>query len=168
MFFPRNKESKKPVYLPKDFDEEVSGLFVSEFKGNLEANQNLDVKTFLYKNELICRLYVKISGQLKQQVFEVSMDYTSLIEIDQEDLEQKKVAQQAEEIQELVSLAVDYLSVCLDTFLTESKTPSSEWTKVDFQKQILFIRHHTSNLDLEEQANKLLGDAFLGNLNEEL
>ncbi len=166
MFFPRNAESKKPIPLPKDFNKEISDLFNSEFKSNIKSNQSINVKNFLYKNELICMLYFKTTDQLKQQVFEVSMDYEALV-IKESDLEQSELADQAKEIQNLINFAVDYLSVCLDSFLTEGKTPSSEWTKIDFQKQVLFVRHHTSNLDLEEKANEILGDEFLDGLSEE-
>ncbi len=165
MFFPRNADSKKAIPLPKDFDKEIADLFFKEFKGNLKDNQTLEVKNTLYKNELMCSLYLKTTGQLKQQIFEVSIDY-EVLAIENNDYEQSEIKKQAENIQNQISFIVDYLALCLDTFLIENKTPSSEWTKIDFQKQILFVRHHTSNLELEEQANKLLGEDFLEDLSE--
>lgn len=167
MFFPRNPESKKSIHMPADFDKEISSLFISEFKENLAENQSLSLKNLLYETEIICSLNLKTTKQLKQQVFEVSIDYTPLEEVNQASTEQEDISEQSNKIQHLLSFAVDYLSLCLDTFLKENKTPSSQWTKVDFQKQVLFIRHHTSNLDLEEQANKLLGDNFLESLIKE-
>lgn len=157
MFFPRNVDSKKAIALPEDFNKEISDLFNLEFKNNLNSNQNIEFKNFLYKNEIICSLYLKTKEQLKQQTFEVSMDYETLV-IEPEDFEQSEITKQAKEVQNQISFAVDYLSLCLNTFLIENKTPSSEWTKINFEQQILFIRHHTSNLELEEQANKLLGN----------
>lgn len=166
MFFPRNKESKKAISMPTDFDNELSGLFIAEFKGNLAPKQSLDIKSFLYPNEIICSLNLSTQGQLKAHIFEVSMDYKSLDSVDfnKQDPCQIQLAKQAKEVQKFINFAVDYLAFCLDIFLKETKTPSSEWTKINFQKQVLFIRHHTSNLILEKQADQLLGEDFFKEL----
>lgn len=166
MFFPRNQKSTQSIAMPKSFDKEISDLFSSEFKEHLKLNQSLDFKSCLYENELICSLNLSTKNQLKAQVFEASMDYKALSDADfaKKDLKQAELAQHSKDIQKLVHLAIDYLAICLDTFLTETKTPSDKWTKINFQKQILFIRCQNSNLALEEQADKLLGKEFLDNL----
>lgn len=164
MFFPRNKESKKPIPLPDEFNQEISNIFIAEFQKSLKDNQSLKVKNLLYETEIICSLHFTTQGQLKQQVFEVSLDYTPIKGLEVSNFKQSELTEHSEKIQNLIGCAADYLSLCLDIFLKENEVPSSEWTKMDFQKQVLFIRHHTLNLDLEEQANKLLGSEFLKDL----
>lgn len=142
---PRLKTSKKWTTLPKDFLKQIEKVFYENFSKELKKG-SLILEGRVYSNEIMLRVGINNKGRLRQDNFEVSMDYGS----------------SQDEAIECIHMCVDVAaSMMADFFETQSKDEELdfpiEWQQHDFKKKKVYLRYTTENSDLEEQADRFLG-----------
>jgi len=150
---PRLSSSKKWTHFPDEFLEQVQDLVTETFEEHLIEGASLHLDGRIYPEEILFRLGIKISGQLKQNNFEVSA------QINPETQNAKKVMHQC--IEAAASMMAEYFDW---HNLPQSENLESgeidfprEWTEFNFEGLPLFIQYTTVNTDLEAEADKLLG-----------
>lgn len=139
---PRLKSSKKWTSFPKEYAEQIQGVFSENFKQQLQGKK-LVIEGRIYPEEVMLRVGIQKSGELRQTNFEVSMDYSP------------KEKDALERIHNCVDAAA---SMMMDYFEGEGDVdfPLS-WTSYPFQKQTIYLKTSSENSELEAAANKLLG-----------
>lgn len=140
---PRLKTSKKWTAFPADFVDQITQVFKDEFKAHL-TNTKVIVEGRIYPEEVLLRVGCLEMGRLKQNNFEISMDYSF----------EKQDA--IERIHDCIDAAASMMTEFYNS-PEEVEFPIS-WKKFDLDKQrSVYLQHSTVNTDLEAQADALLG-----------
>lgn len=152
---PRLSSSKTWTHFPEEFLEQVQDLVSESFEEHLIEGASLHLEGRIYQEELLFRLGIKISGQLKQNNFEVSAQYNP------EAQNVKKIMYHC--IEAAASMMAEYFewndrpqTATEDTSSEEIDFPR-EWTEFNFEGVPLFLQYSTINTDLEAEANRILG-----------
>lgn len=142
---PRLKSSTKWTKLPSDITDQIRELFKQNFQKELKDCQVI-VEGRLYKEEILLRVGYLRKGVLTQKNFEISMDYKLTTE----------------------DSAMKSLTVCVDAAgaLMAEHFEAEEalelpviWTEFPFEGKKVWLQFSTTNTDLEQQANALLGES---------
>ena len=143
---PRLASSKQWSSLPKDFTEKAALVFAQNFvEESSRGRFNIDGR--IYKNEIIVRGSFVENGRLKYTNFEVSLDHSP-----------------DEKAMQKLFLGVDVLGSVFEMHfdhLQEDEEDDIEyplfWEEHEFDDTKVFLKYSTENVELEEQANRLLG-----------
>ncbi|WP_373999999.1 hypothetical protein [Bdellovibrio bacteriovorus] len=139
---PRLKSSKKWTAFPKEYSEQILGVFKENFAQYL-GNAELIIEGRIYQEEIALRVGYLEEGRLAQANFEVSMNYS------QE--QQDAITRIHNCVDAAASMMVEYLEND-----GEVDFPYT-WKEVPFQGKKIYLRFSTENSSLEAEANKLLG-----------
>lgn len=139
---PRLKSSKKWTAFPREYTDQILGVFRENFAEQLVGN-NLVIEGRIYPEEVTLRVGLAKDGQLKQTNFEVSMDHSP------------KAKDTIERIHNCVDAAA---SMMMDFFENEEGVDFPEsWKPFPFQEKTIYLQFSTENSALEAEADKLLG-----------
>lgn len=139
---PRLKSSKKWTAFPKEYSDQIQGVFTENFAAQL-ADGKLIIEGRIYPGEVTLRVGIQKKGELRQRNFEVSMDYSS------------KDKDVIDRINNCVDAAA---SVMMDYFENDGEMDLPlVWKAFPFEKQTVYLQTSTENTELEAEANKLLG-----------
>ena len=149
---PRKKDSKKWSAIPAEFSDQIRTVFEQNFKNHLDG-KTIKVQGRIYPTEIVLRVGLHTTGELRHRNFEVSLDHSSV----QQNTIQK------------IHLAVDAIgSLMIDYFeADEAIDLPYVWREVPFEKELVWFQFTTENPDLEEEANKLLGVTSDSLINED-
>lgn len=151
MIKPRLKASKAWTDLPEDFKKQVKELFATHFKKEAKTG-HFDVLGRIYKNEIILRCVYVSKTSIRPVQFDLSTDYSA-------NQESKALTT----FEKLVDCAA---SLFQSSFEEDDFGIPALWTEIDFDGIILFAKSDGIHHELEEEANKLLGDEFLAKESE--
>lgn len=143
MLKPRLSTSKKWTQFPKEFSEQIEGVFKENFGANLEKAK-LFVEGRIYQEEILLRVGFLEEGRLAQANFEASMQYSPK--------EQDAVERIHNCIDAVASMIMDYFENP-----DEADFPRY-WKEFPFQGKKIFLQFTTDNVELEAQADALLGE----------
>ena len=154
---PRLPSSKKWTPFPKEFSEQIQGVFKENFNKELKKAE-LIVEGRIYPQEIILRIGYLEAGRLRQANFEISVEYSA------------KTNDAVDRINDAVDAAA---SMMMEYFEVE-QDPDQEhdfplsWKEVPFNNRKLFMQFSTENTKLEAEADALLGktDKNLINIDE--
>lgn len=151
---PRLKNSKKWTNFPPEYLEQIEKVFAENFVKELSIAK-LKIEGRIFPSEITLRVAYLENGRLASANFEVSSDYS----LEAED-------------------AIEQIHHCVDvaaSMMTEYFESNGEvdfpylWKKIKFAEKEVYVQFSTENLDLEAQANRLLGideDAILQEVDE--
>nr|BFD59715.1 hypothetical protein CKG001_18220 [Bdellovibrio sp. CKG001]BFD63079.1 hypothetical protein BdHM001_17600 [Bdellovibrio sp. HM001] len=139
---PRLKSSKKWTAFPKEYSDQILGVFKENFAQYL-GNAELLIEGRIYQEEIALRVGYLEEGRLAQANFEVSMNYS------QE--QQDAITRIHNCVDAAASMMMEYLENN-----GEVDFPYT-WKEVPFQGKKIYLRFSTENSSLEAEANKLLG-----------
>lgn len=139
---PRLKSSKKWTAFPKEYSDQILGVFKENFAQYL-GNAELIIEGRIYQEEIALRVGYLEEGRLAQANFEVSMNYS------QE--QQDAITRIHNCVDAAASMMMEYLEND-----GEVDFPYT-WKEVPFQGKKIYLRFSTENSSLEAEANKLLG-----------
>ena len=139
---PRLKSSKKWTAFPKEYSDQIRGVFSENFAKFL-SDATLIVEGRIYAEEIVLRVGLLENGRLAQANFEVSMNYSQ---------EEKDAIQR-------IHNCVDAAAGMMLEFLEKDGEVDFPyvWKEFPFQGRKLYLQFTTENSSLESQANKLLG-----------
>lgn len=139
---PRLKSSKKWTAFPKEYSDQIQGVFKENFAQFLD-NAELIIEGRIYQEEIVLRVGYHEEGRLAQANFEVSMNYS----------------QEQQDAVSRIHNCVDAAASMMMEFLEnegEVDFPYT-WKEVPFQGKKVYLKFSTENSNLEAEANKLLG-----------
>lgn len=148
---PRRPDSKKWTQLPKELTQKIRIAVEDSFKKELK-NHEIICEGKIYQSELAFRIGYTIKGQLKQPNFEVSFD----------------IGENKDEVWSYLQLGMDFIQATMMDYFADMENlelPLS-WKKINFKNQTLYFQHSTINTELENLADKLLGEDTGHNLVE--
>lgn len=143
MISPRKKSSTKRTEIPSELIEQIEDLMLTNYRTQL--NRRVPVVTgYIYPEEIVIGVGLEVPKQLKQPRFDVSVDY-----------DPKK-----DNVTKMIHLCVDLLAGLLEKLLTEEDDHDFPriWQEFNFEKKKVFVQYGTMNMDLEKEANRLLGE----------
>jgi len=139
---PRLKSSKKWTPFPKDYVSQIELAFNDAFPAQF-AEAKLIIEGRIYPEEILLRVGYLEKGRLKQNNFEVSINYTPK--------QQDAVAKIHSCIDAAASLMNEYIE-------SEGEVDfPHQWKDFDFDGTALWVQYTTENSDLEKEADRLLG-----------
>ena len=139
---PRLKTSKKWTPLPSELVEQIESLFTENFAEQSSGGRFL-FEGRIYPGELLLRLGYLPQSALRQNNFELSIDYNS----------------QRENLMNLIHMAVDATaSLFADWLEDEENKPSTNWQEFSVQNKKIYARYSTLNTELEAEADRILGE----------
>lgn len=140
---PRFKTSKKWTPLPKDFLNQIRSVFKQNFlkeigKGTVETDGRI------YPDEILVQIGIRPETGLKQSNFEISIAY-------------KK---DKDNVLKLLHMAVDAAASLFEQlFQAENDHDFPRiWQEFEIEGRAVFAQYTTTNNQLEQEANKLLGE----------
>lgn len=137
---PRLPTSKKWTAFPGDFIEQIKGAFQENFPKEL-AKCSLSVDGRIYSQEIVLRVGFSEAGSIRQNNFEVSIDY--------------KKDEAVDRIHDAIDIAA---SMMADYIEAEGEIDfPKEWQEFEFENLKVFCRHSTVNTKLENEADRILG-----------
>jgi len=139
---PRLKTSLKWSPFPEELCRQIQDVMTEAFS-DFDLKGEFVAEGIICPNEIVMRVGLNSKNQLRQNNFEVSMEYSG----------------EDEKAFEKIHFMVDFLGEAWEKFLDEE--PDSEelplvWTEHRFEKNILFLRYSSINSNLEKQADELL------------
>lgn len=127
--------------LPQDFLDQVKEAFNETFDDKLQDFELL-VEGRIFPKEIVFRAGLLRSGELRQNNFEVSIDY--------------KGDEAIQKIHDAVDVAASMMADFLESH-GEIEFPR-DWEEFEFEKTKVFCRYSTENTQLENEADRLLGE----------
>lgn len=146
MIKPRQKSSSAWTDLPEDFKYQVIKLFESHFKDKAK-NGAFGVLGRIYKNEVVLRFSYLTKGSLKPIQFDLATDLAT-----------KSKSKPLETFELLVDCAANLFQ---SSFEDDDFGVPALWTEIDFDGTMIYAKSESINPELENEANKLLGEEFL-------
>lgn len=148
---PRNKDSKKWTAFPAEFIEQIRGVFMEAFKNSLTGTI-LVVEGRIYDHEIGLRVGFRQATELRQNNFEVSLDFDP----------------SKENALEQIYRLIDVLAVVMNEYFDGKPTSTlpTFWKEIQFDGRPVFFQFSTVNTDLEAAADEILGSEALGLYNE--
>lgn len=139
---PRLPQSKAWTALPEDFKTQVVEILGTHFQEQAQKGKfMLDGKIF--KNEILMRIGYLEKNVLRPVQFDLSIDYDS------------KAGQPMKFFENLVDLGASLLQAY---FKNPDEDFPYEWHGLDFEGKTIFLKRDTTNQELEDIANQLLGE----------
>ncbi len=141
---PRLKTSKKWTPLPKEFLKQIESVFKQTFKAQIGTGKVI-TDGRIYPEEILVSVGLKaaVTG-LKQTNFEVSIGY-------------KK---DKDNVLKLLNLSVDVAASLFEQYFAAEDDHEFPriWQEFDVENRPVFVQYTTTNTELENQANQLLGE----------
>lgn len=140
---PRNTHSQSWTSIPKELLEQITEVLYENFSKHANTGQ-FTATGQIYKTELLLSVGYQENGRLRQNNFEVSIDY-----------DHKK-----DNLMQMIHLALDCGASLLDQFLNGedfSEFPKY-WEKHEVAGRDVYVQTSGTNDDLERQADALLGE----------
>ena len=157
---PRYKSSQKWTALPEEFCNQIKSLFQNNFKKDLGNNKHILVNGKIFQKEILLRVGIHTEKELRHFNFESSIDIAvSTKNLDESLSKENNKEELGEDIIGQVSIAIDAIATLMHEYFQNDcdlELPYT-WTEMSFDKKTVWIQHSSTNTDLEEQANKLLG-----------
>jgi hypothetical protein len=142
---PRLKSSTKWTNLPSEVSKQIQIVFEQNFQKELGKAQVI-VEGRLYSEEILLRVGYLEEGRLKQNNFEVSLNYDP---------------QSENSALSTIHTGVDVLASLMTEHFEEEggelEIPQI-WTEFPFEDLTVWLRFTTENSNLEKKANELLGE----------
>jgi len=141
---PRRPISKKWTAIPQDYTKQVVEALRESFKDEVRSGKFI-VEGRIYPDELLIRMGFLENGRLKQQNFEISLDYTP----------------GKDDTVKLLNLAMDVGATMLEELFSsvDDQDFPKVWQPFEVDGRVLYLQFSGTNTDLERQADQLLGDA---------
>jgi hypothetical protein len=142
MMEPRLKSSVQWTPFPEELKGQIADVMNTHF-ADYDFNGRFVIDGAIYPSELILRIGLTQNGQLRQDNFEVSMEYSS----------------ETDKPIDLIHTLVDFLGPVWETFLEDEPERTdlpSVWTVQRFEKYVLYMRYTSVNTELEKQADEIL------------
>jgi hypothetical protein len=139
---PRLKSSKTWTSLPKEYLTKIQEVFTAGFKAQAKRGQFL-ADGRIYATELLVRIGYLENGHLAQANFEISLEYNP----------------QKDNVLDLTYLAIDAAASLMEGHF-EGGDPANypqQWQAEKLDKHEIFYRYSSTNTQLENQADQLLG-----------
>jgi hypothetical protein len=145
LWSPEKNHPKKWTRFPPELLQQVEGIFAEGFKRNLPVSAKINADGRIYSDELLFRVGFRVTGELAQKNFEVSLDF-----------DPKK-----ENALKKIHLAIDCAaSVMEEYFSSDSPHPWDDlpkiWQDIQIQNQTVYIQVSSANPELEAEADKIL------------
>jgi hypothetical protein len=139
---PRLKTSKKWTSFPDEYLKQVQKVFNKSFQLHLE-NGKILAEGRIYQEELLLKVGFLENNRLKQSNFEISVQY-----------DKKK-----ENAVQLIYILIDVAATMMDEFfMAESDHDFPRfWQEYDVENKKVYLQYTSTNDNLENQANALLG-----------
>ena len=141
---PRLKTSKKWTAFPADYVSQITQVFQDVFGKHLNKAK-LVVEGRIYSEEVLLRVGFLEKGRLKQNNFEVSMNYNF----------------EKQDAVERIHDSIDAAAALMTEFFEASEEDELDlpriWKEIDFGKKKIYVQYSTVNTDLEAQGDALLG-----------
>ncbi len=150
---PRLATSIKWTALPTEFADKVRKVFTDNFKTEAAAGRFV-VEGRIYPEEIIVRIGYLENGRLKQVNFEASSAYS------------KEAGNSFDKLYLCVDAIASMMEEAFEAEAEEDSDFPLQWRQYDFEGQPVFLQHSTVNSELEEEANRILGLAADGLLQE--
>lgn len=146
---PRLASSRQWTAFPKELITQVKSVFRQSFRDSIGEGV-FDIDGRIYKEELLLRVAYKIPKSLKHSGFEISVGYV----------------RDKDNVLKLIHLAIDAAASLFEQYFASEDDYDfpRKWESVDFENRQIFVQYSTTNKDLEEQADKLLGQATVEKL----
>lgn len=139
---PRMKSSKKWTAFPKEYSEQIEGVFRENFAAYMDE-ASLVIEGRIYPEEVLLRVGYKKDKELRQANFEISMNYS---QADQDAVERIHNCVDA-----AASMMMEYLEKEGDVDFPYV------WKEYPFQNKKIYLQFTTENSELEAEADRLLG-----------
>lgn len=155
MITPRKKSSRKRTEIPSELIEQIEDLLLANFRSELKRRVPV-VTGHIYPEEIVLGVGLQVPKQLKHPRFDVSVDYNA-----------KK-----DNAVKVIHLCVDLLAGLFEKLISEENDEDFPriWEPLQFENKTVHVQYGTANLDLEKQADHLLGidsDELLQHQDEE-
>lgn len=139
---PRLRSSRKWTPLPAELVEQIQSVFHDNFQQHIKGG-TVEAGGRIYPEEILVVVGFRPEGVLKQNNFEVSIGYR----------------RDKDNVLKLLHLAVDAVGSLFDQFFNSEKDHDFPriWQEVQFEKRSIYVQYTTTNTELENEANKLLG-----------
>jgi hypothetical protein len=147
---PRLKNSKKWTAFPQEYTTQIKDVFEQNFSEQ-KGKRQFVVEGRIFTNEIILRVGLSAAGELKQDNFEVSVDYNRD--------EKEAILQMNHCVDALASMVMDYFENQNDDF-------PRQWAAFPFQDTTVYLQYSSVNSTLEAEADKILGLANGSLLND--
>lgn len=140
---PRLKTSKKWSALPKEFLRQVDSVFKQSFKDQIGSGK-VEAEGRIYPEEILVSVGFRPQTGLKQNNFEISIPY-------------KK---DKDNVLKLLHLAVDTAASLFEQFFAAENDHDFPriWQEFEVEGRSVYVQYSTTNSELENEANKLLGE----------
>ena len=141
---PRLKTSKKWTPLPKEFLKQIESVFKQTFKAQIGTGKVI-TDGRIYPEEILVSVGLKAAATgLKQSNFEISIEY-------------KK---NKDNVLNLLNLSVDVAASLFEQYFAAEDDQDFPriWQEFDVDNRPVYVQYTTTNTDLENEANKLLGE----------
>ena len=128
--------------LPKELITQVKSIFRQNFKDSIGEGK-IEVDGRIYPGEILLMVGYRAPKGLKQSNFEISMAYK----------------REKDNVLKLLHLAVDAAASLFEQFFAAENDHDFPriWESVPFEGRELFVQYTTTNTELEDQADRLLG-----------
>lgn len=139
---PRLKTSKKWTSFPNEYLKQIQTVFNKSFKLHLESGKIL-TEGRIYKEELLLKVGFLENGNIKQSNFEISIQYDK----------------NKENAVQLIYLMIDVAATMMDEFFmaeVDHDFPRT-WQDYDVEGKKVFLQFSTTNDELENEADRILG-----------
>tara|TARA_B100000609_G_scaffold136461_1_gene109233 strand:- start:85062 stop:85613 length:552 start_codon:yes stop_codon:yes gene_type:complete len=139
---PRKKTSTKRTSIPNELLEQIEDLILSNFRDQLKRRIPV-VSGSIFPEEIVLGVGLQVPKQLKNPRFDVSVDYNP-----------KK-----DNAQKMIHLCVDVLGGLFEKLVLEEADEDFPriWESFEFENRKVYIQYGTTNLNLEAEADALLG-----------
>lgn len=138
----RRPSSKKWTSFPPEYVEQIRTVFQESFAQSL-GRSHLFVEGKIFPEEICLRVGFREPSQLRQNNFEVSLDFNP----------------SKDNAIEQIYLCIDAAAMLMTGYF-EGADPDSfprEWKGFEFEKKTMYFQFSTINTDLEAEADRLLG-----------
>lgn len=141
---PRLPSSRKWTALPKELATQIQSVFSQSFKDHLKTGR-IEADGRIYPEELLLRVGYSGQGRLKQSHFLVSMAYK----------------RDKDNVVKLIHIAVDAAGSLMEQYFATDDDHDFPrvWTEFEFEGRTLYVQYSTVNLQLEAEADRILGQA---------
>lgn len=144
---PRLSSSRKWSAVPKEVLSQITGVFTKTFSKQAKTGKFV-AEGRIYPQELLITIGFLGKDRLKQNTFEISIEYKS----------------GKDDVLKLIYVAVDVAATMMDElFSAENDLEFPRlWKDYEVENRTVYLQYSGRNTDLEKQADQLLGEAGEG------
>jgi len=152
MMEPRLPFSSKWTPIPKELAHQITEVFEETFSSYLKKGR-ICTEGRIYLREVLLRVGYWEKGRLKQNNFQVSIEYN----------------RDKDNMVKMIHLGVDCIASLLEQFFAAPKEEDfpHTWTRFEVEGREVFLQYNTENSELEAAADEILGEGEEGLLRGE-